>query len=1171
MIEKVIEWSINNKFLVILATVFVILGGALALKQMPVDAIPDLSDVQVIVYTEYPGQAPQLVEDQVTYPLTTAMLAVPFAKVVRGYSFFGFSFVYIIFEDGTDLYWARSRVLEYLNFVSKRLPPGVNPSLGPDGTGVGWIYEYVLKDATGTHDLQQLRSLQDWYLRYELTAVPGVSEVASIGGFVKQYQVEVDPNKLLAYELPIQKVRMAIQRSNNDVGGKLIEMGETEFMVRGLGYIRSVEDLKQIAVGVDAMGTPILLEHVANVQLGPELRRGILEWNGEGEAVGGVVVMRYGENALEVLGKVKQKLKDLEKGLPEGVTIETGYDRSGLIQRAIHTLQGKLIEEMLVVALICVVFLLHFRSAFVAIFTLPVGILMAFLAMSAMGISANIMSLGGIAIAIGVMVDASVVLVENAHKHLERDRGTKSHLEIMVAAAKEVGPALFYSLLIITVSFLPVFALEEQSGRMFKPLAYTKTFAMASSSILAITIIPVLMTFFVREETFSPETSRKRRVWTWLIAVAGPPLLVAAGGLAGLALPGWSLVAALGVSAFAAVCLVPQKILPEKVNPLSRFFTWVYMPFIRAVLKWRKMTVLLALTTIVVSWYPLSKLGSEFMPPLNEGDLLYMPTTLPGLSITKAREVLQQTDKIIQSFPEVHHTLGKIGRAETATDPAPISMIETTIMLRPEVEYAQIPVARWFAAWPLWLKGPLALLWPEVERGEIVHEWRKKPIERWFSGWPGFLKAPLAWFWPEERYISIAELTDDLNAAIQFPGLTNAWTMPIKTRIDMLSTGIKTPVGIKLMGPDLQVLSDLGAQIEAVVQEIPGTLSAYSERVTGGNYVDFDIRRREIARHGLTIADVQEVIMTAIGGMNVTQTVEGLERYPVNLRYSRELRDDIERLKRVLVPTPTGAQVPLEQLADLSIHKGPPGIKSENARKTAWIYVDLKGVDVGSYVKEAQRVVEHEVEFPAGYSIVWSGQFEYMEKARKTLNVIVPVTLVVIFVLLYLHFRSVIEASIVMASLPFALVGGVWLMYGLGYNLSVAVVVGFIALAGLAAETGVVMLVYLDETFHRRRSHDQMKTTGDLHAGIIEGAAERVRPKLMTVATTLIGLLPVMYGTETGSEVMKRIAGPMVGGLISSTVLTLVIIPAVYDIWKRWELRETLVAGPRTDAKEVTS
>ncbi len=1165
MIEKIIEWSINNKFMVILATVFVILGGALAMRTTPLDAVPDLSDVQVIIYTEYPGQAPQVVEDQVTYPLTTAMLSVPYATVVRGYSFFGFSFVYIIFEDGTDLYWARSRVLEYLNFVSGRLPPGVNPSLGPDGTGVGWIYEYVLKDESGQHDLSQLRSIQDWYLRYELTGVPGVSEVASVGGFVKQYQVEVDPNKLLAYNLPIQKVRRAIQRSNNDVGGKLIEMGETEFMVRGLGYIRSLEDIENIAVGVDAKGTPILIKNIANVQVGPELRRGVLEWNGEGEVVGGIVVMRFGENALEVIRNVREKLADLSVGLPEGVTIQPAYDRSGLILRAVDTLRKKLIEEMTVVALICIIFLLHFRSAFVAIFTLPVGILMAFLVMKGFGINANIMSLGGIAIAIGVMVDASVVLVENAHKHLERDRGRKPHLEIIIDASKEVGPALFYSLLIITVSFLPVFALGEQSGRMFKPLAYTKTFAMASSSVLAVTIIPVLMTFFVREQTFSPETTRKRRLWTWLGAVAGPPLLVVAGGVAGLPLPDWSLLAALAVSAFGVVFLVPQRILPEARNPLSRFFTWLYIPLIQAVLKWRKITVLLALVVVAVTWYPLTRLGSEFIPPLNEGDLLYMPTTLPGISITKARELLQQTDKIIQSFPEVHHTLGKIGRAETATDPAPLSMVETTIMLRPEVEYEMIPVQRWFSGWPGWLKKPLTLIWPEVERGKVLHEWRKKKIDRFFSGWPGWLKAPLAWVWPEERYITIEELVDDLNAAVQFPGLTNAWTMPIKTRIDMLSTGIKTPVGIKLMGPDLQVLSDLGAKIEAVVQDIPGTLSAFSERVTGGNYVDFEIDRAGIARYGLTVGDVQDVIVTAIGGMNVTYTVEGLERYPVNLRYSRELRDDLEQLQRVLVPTPTGAQVPLGQLTTLKIRKGPPSIKSENARQTAWIYVDLKGIDVGTYVKQAKEVVAREVKFPTGYSMVWSGQFEYMEKARKTLNVIVPITLAVIFLLLYLHFRNVPEAAIVMASLPFALVGGVWLLFLLDYNLSVAVTVGFIALAGLAAETGVVMLVYLDETFERRKINGHMRTTGDLHASIIEGAAERVRPKLMTVATTLIGLMPVMWGHETGSQIMKRIAAPMVGGLISSTVLTLVIIPAVYDIWKRWELRSALTHGPRSD------
>ncbi|UCF55789.1 MAG: efflux RND transporter permease subunit, partial [Deltaproteobacteria bacterium] len=789
--------------------------------------------------------------------------------------------------------------------------------------------------------------------RYELTSVPGVSEVASIGGFVKQYQVEVDPNKLLAYNIPIQKVRRAIRRSNNDVGGKLVEMGETEFMVRGLGYLRSLEDIESIAVSVDRMGTPVLLKNVANVQLGPELRRGILEWNGEGETAGGIVVMRYGENALEVIRNVEKKLKDLEKGLPEGVIIVEGYDRSGLIERAIHTLKEKLIQEMSAVALICLVFLLHLRSAFVAIFTLPVGLLVSFLTMYSLGINANIMSLGGIAIAIGVMVDASVVLVENAHKHLERDRGEKPHSEIIFAAAKEVGPALFYSLLIITVSFLPVLSLQEQSGRLFKPLAFTYIFAIGASSLVAVTIIPVLMTFFVREKTFKPETSKANRLKIWIASVVGPPLLVVAAGLSGVELPDWSLVASLAVSAFAFICLVPQQMMPEVRNPISRFFIWIYKPFIHRVLKWRKTTLFLALAVVAVSLYPASRLGSEFMPPLNEGDLLYMPTTLPGISITKAKELLQQTDKIIQRFPEVHHTLGKIGRAETATDPAPLSMIETTIMLRPQVEYEMVHVDRSFSNWPGWLKKPLTWIWPEVKRGNVVNEWRKKKVDRFFSSWPGWLKRPFSWVWPEERYITIEELTEDLDLAIQFPGLTNAWTMPIKTRIDMLSTGIKTPVGIKLMGPDLEVLSELGSQIEAVVGDIPGTLSAYSERVTGGNYLDFRIRRDQIARYGLTVGDVQDVIMTAIGGMNVTSTVEGLERYPVNLRYNRELRDDIVRLKRVLVPAPTGAQVPLAQLADFFIRKGPAGIKSENSRQTAWIYVDLKGIDVGTYVKMA--------------------------------------------------------------------------------------------------------------------------------------------------------------------------------------------------------------------------
>jgi Cu(I)/Ag(I) efflux system membrane protein CusA/SilA len=1163
MIEKIIEWSINNKFIVILVTVFVILGGAMAMVKIPLDAIPDLSDVQVILYTEYPGQAPQVVEEQVTYPLTTAMLSVPYAKVVRGYSFFGFSFVYIIFEDGTDLYWARSRVLEYLNFVSGRLPNGVTPSLGPDATGVGWVYEYVLQDTTGKHDLQQLRSLQDWYLRYELTSVPGVSEVASIGGFVKQYQVEVDPNRLLARNLSIQKVKQAIQRSNNDVGGKLIEMGETEYMVRGLGYIRSLEDLENVVVAVDRMGTPVLLRNVANLQIGPELRRGILEWNGEGEVAGGIVVMRYGENALEVIRNVKKKLKELERGLPEGVTVVAGYDRSGLIEKAVHTLKKTLIAEISIVALICVLFLLHIRSAFVAIFTLPVGILMSFLIMYPLGINANIMSLGGLAIAIGVMVDASVVLVENAHKHLERDRGLKSHTIIIIDAAKEVGPALFYSLLIITVSFLPVFSLQEQSGRLFRPLAFTKTFAMASSSVLAITIIPVLMTFFIREKAFDPNTEKRRRIGIWIVSVAGPPLLVIALGLSGIKIPDWGLVAALGLSAFAIICLMPQRILGEARNPLGRFFISIYRPIIHVVLRWRKLTLLLALGVLVGSLYPALRLGSEFMPPLHEGDLLYMPTTLPGISITKAKELLQQTDKIIKKFPEVHHTLGKIGRAETATDPAPLSMIETTIMLRPHVEYSELRVERFFSEWPDWLKKPLTWIWPEVKRGEILHEWRKKKIARFFRNWPGWLKQPLAWIWPEERYLNMEELVEDLDQAIRFPGLTNAWTMPIKTRTDMLSTGIKTPVGIKLMGEDLNVLSELGSRIEAVVRDIPGTLSAYSERVTGGNYLDFMIKRDQIARYGLTVADVQDVITTAIGGMNVTYVVEGLERYPVNLRYSRELRDDIDRLKRVLIPAPTGAQVPLVQLTDISIRKGPPSIKSENARQTAWIYVDLKGLDVGTYVKRAKEVVSREVDLPIGYSMVWSGQYEYMEKARKTLTIIVPVTLVMIFLLLYLHFHSVVEATIVMASLPFALIGGIWLLFLLNYNLSVAVVVGFISLAGLAAETGVVMLVCLDEAFRRRSQEGLLNSRDELQAAIIEGAVERVRPILMTVSTTLIGLLPVMLGTETGSQVMKRIAAPMVGGLVTSTVLTLVILPAIYEILKQRKLRSGLSSGPR--------
>jgi Cu(I)/Ag(I) efflux system membrane protein CusA/SilA len=1034
VIGKIIEASVRNKFLVILASLFVIAAGVYAMARTPLDAIPDLSDVQVIIFTEYPGQAPQVVEDQVTYPLTTAMLAVPYAKVVRGYSFFGYSFVYIIFEDGTDLYWARSRVLEYLNYVSGRLPQGVTPTLGPDATGVGWVYEYIVE--SDRHELYQLRSIQDWFLRYELTSVPGVAEVASIGGFVKQYQVIVDPNKLAAFNIPLQKLRMAIQRSNNDVGGRVIEMAETEFMVRGLGYIKGKADLETIPLGVDQRGTPILLRDVGIVRLGPELRRGIADDNGKGDVVGGIVVMRFGENALEVIRNVESRLEQLKAGLPEGVRIKTVYDRSALILRAIANLKRTLIEESVIVALVCVVFLLHFRSALVGIITLPLGVLISFIIMHAQGINANIMSLGGIAIAIGAMVDAAIVMIENAHKHIERDGGRKPHWDLILDAAKEVGPALFFSLLIIAVSFLPVFTLQAQEGRLFKPLAFTKTYAMLGSSLLAITLVPVLMGYWIR-----------------------------------------------------------GKIRPEERNPLNRFLIWIYHPVIKLVLKAKVPVIIAAAVILALSYIPWVKIGSEFMPPLNEGDLLYMPTTLPGISVTKARELLQQTDRIIATLPEVKNVFGKIGRAETATDPAPLSMIETTIRLKPE------------------------------------SEWR-----------PG---------------MTMEKLVVELDRAIQFPGLTNAWTMPIKTRIDMLSTGIKTPVGIKLMGENLQTLSDLGEEIEAVIREVPHTLSVYAERVTGGNYFDYTINRKEAARYGLTVGDVQDIIATAVGGMDITRTVEGLERYPVNVRYATELRDSPEKLRRILVPTPTGAQVPITQLADIRIIKGPPSIKSENSRKSAWVYVDLSGIDVGTYVKMAQQAVREKVKLPPGYSMVWSGQYEYMVRAHQRLMIVVPMTLVIIFVLLYFNFKNAAESLIVMLSVPFSLTGGLWLMYLLGYNLSVAVGVGFIALAGVAAETGVVMLIYLDQAYEKfTAQYGAELNRKHLHEAIEEGAALRVRPKMMTVTAIMAGLMPIMWSHGTGSEVMKRIAAPMVGGMVSATVLTLIVVPAIYGLWKGWRLKE---------------
>ncbi len=1034
MIAAVIEWSIKNKFLVIVGTLVAIAAGIYAIARTPLDAIPDLSDVQVIILTEYPGQAPQVVEDQVTYPLTTAMLSVPFAKVVRGFSFFGLSFVYIIFEDGTDLYWARSRVLEYLNFVTGRLPEGVTPALGPDATGVGWVFAYTLE--SDRHDLAQLRSIQDWFLRYELASVPGVSEVASIGGFVKQYQVVVDPNKLRAYNIPIQKIRMAIKRSNADVGGRLVEMGETEFMVRGRGYIKSIEDLNNVPLGVDRRGIPILLRNVATVNVGPELRRGIADYDGEGEVVGGIIVMRYGENALKVIDNVKTRLAELKSGLPEGVQVKSVYDRSGLILRAVNNLKTTLIEEIVIVAIVCITFLFHFRSALVGIFTLPLGVLISFIIMERQGINANIMSLGGIAIAIGAMVDGAIVMIENAHKHIERSGGRKPHWELITDAAKEVGPALFFSLLIIAVSFLPVFTLEAQEGRLFRPLAFTKTYAMLGGALLAITMVPVLMGFLIR-----------------------------------------------------------GKIKPESVNPVNRFLIWIYHPIIKVVLRRKAFVIITAVIVLAVTWIPIKRMGSEFMPPLNEGDLLYMPTTLPGISITKAKELLQQTDRIIASFPEVEHTFGKIGRAESATDPAPLSMIETTITLKPESE--------------------------------------------WRSG------------------MTIEKLVDELDQAIQFPGLTNAWTMPIKTRIDMLSTGIKTPVGIKIMGEDLNVLSDLGEKVEAVIRQVPGTLSVYAERVTGGNFLDYEIRRDEAARYGLTVGDVQDIIMTAVGGMNITQTVEGLERYPVNLRYGSELRDTPEKLRRILVPTPTGAQVPIAQLADIRIVKGPPMVKSENARNSAFVFIDITGIDVGTYVNTAQQTVQAELDLPPGYSLMWSGQYEYMVRAEKRLMVVVPMTLLIIFLLLYFNFKNMTESLLVMLSVPFSLTGGFWLMYLLGYNMSVAVGVGFIALAGVAAETGVVMLIYLDIAYYKfRKRFGADFNRQHLYAAIEEGAALRVRPKMMTVVATMAGLAPIMWSHGSGSQVMKRIAAPMIGGMVSATILTLVVVPVIYALWKGWRLPE---------------
>jgi len=1013
--------------------------GLFSVKNTPVDALPDLSDVQVIIKTSYPGQAPQVVEDQVTYPLTTAMLSVPGAVTVRGYSFFGDSYVYIIFDEDTDLYWARSRVLEYLSQVASTLPPAARAQLGPDATGVGWVYIYSLVDRTGQHDLSELRSLQDWFLKFELQTVPGVSEVTAIGGMVKQYQVQVDPDKLRAFGIPLSHIQMAIQRGNQEIGASVVEMAEAEYMVRATGYIQNEQDLSNIPLGVNDNGTPLLLKDVADINIGPQMRRGVAELNGEGETVGGIIVMRFGENAQNVIDGVKDKLEQLKLGLPEGVEVVPVYDRSALIERAVDNLWIKLLEEFGVVALVCMVFLFHVRSSLVAIISLPVGILTAFIVMYFQGLNANIMSLGGIAIAIGAMIDGAIVMIENMHKHMERTPITnENRWKIVAESAGEVGPALFFSLLIITVSFVPVFTLEAQEGRMFSPLAFTKTYAMAASAALAITLVPVLMGYFVR-----------------------------------------------------------GKILPEHKNPVNRILTAIYMPALKAVLHFPKLTLLGAVVALGIGLWPLDKIGSEFIPPLDEGDLMYMPTTYPGISIGKARELLQQTDKLIYTVPEVQTVFGKVGRAETATDPAPLTMIETFIQLKPQSE---------------WREG-----------------------------------------------VTTESLKKEFDSLVNFPGLTNAWVMPIKKRSEMLATGNKTPVGIKISGPELSEIQQIGQQLEEIVKDVPGTASVYSERVAGGRYIKVDIRREQAARYGLNIADVQQVVATAIGGMNVTQTVEGLERYPVNLRYPQDYRSSPEQLSLLPIVTSMGQRISLGDVADIKVEDGPPGIKSENARLNGWSFIDIEGVDVGSYVVEAQRIVSEKIVLPAGYSISWSGQYEYMLRAKEKLTYVVPLTLAIIVILLFMNFRNFIEVAIIMGTLPLAMIGSIWLMYLEGYNFSVAVGVGFIALAGVAVEIGVIMLVYLNQGYHKLI--DDCTKDGSspneemLFEAVLHGAGLRVRPVMMTAAAIIVGLLPILYGSGTGSEVMSRIAAPMVGGMVSAVLLTLLVVPVVYFLWRKSSLK----------------
>jgi Cu(I)/Ag(I) efflux system membrane protein CusA/SilA len=1065
MISKLIEYSARNKFLVLLLIFFVSAWGLWALFRVPLDAIPDLSDVQVIVYTEWPGRSPQIMEDQITYPIVSSLIAAPRVKYVRGISMVGDSFVYVVFEDGTDIYWARSRVLEYMQGLARTLPEGVTPTLGPDATGVGWVFQYALVDESGRRSLAELRTLQDWYLRYWLSSVPGVAEVAAVGGFVKQYQVTVDPQALLAYGLPLQTVIEAIRRSNNEVGGRVLEVSGVEHFVRGLGYIRSIEDIENIPVGTDGKGTPILVRDIGQVQLGPEMRRGIAELNGKGETVGGVVVMRYGENALTVIRAVKEKLEEVKRSLPEGVRIVTTYDRSHLIRRAIDTLKTTLGEEMIVVSLVIILFLFHFRSSAIPIFTLPIAVLLSFIPMYYLGVTANIMSLGGIAITIGAMVDAAIIMVENAHKRLDewqRQGRAGSREQVIIEAFKEVGTPIFFALLVITVSFIPVFALESQEGRLFKPLAYTTTFSMAFATALAVTLTPALATFFIR-----------------------------------------------------------GRIRPEESHPVSRWLFALYHPVVAFAVRFRKTMVVAAVVVMALSLPVFTKLGSEFMPPLNEGTILYMPTALPGMSVTVARRVLQAQDQLLKGFPEVDTVFGKIGRSNSPTDPAPLNMVETVVTLKP----------------------------PEG--------WRKVPMERWYSSWaPEWLKPPLNSLWPEERPMTWDELLDEMDKTLKFPGMPNIFWMPIQTRTEMLATGIRSVLGIKVFGPDLGSIEQAGAQIEAVLGPLSGTRSAYYDRAAGGYYLDFEVRRTEAARYGLTVGDIQDIIETAIGGKSITWTVEGRERYSVNLRYPRELRDNVEKLKRVLVHTPAGPLVPMAQLADIRYTSGPPMVRDEDAQLVGYVFVDVAGRDLGGYVAEAKQTVAERIELPPGVHLAWAGQFQYLERAKEKLLIIVPFTLLLVFVLVYLNTGSVTKTLIVFLAVPFSLVGAVWLLYLLDYHLSVAVWVGLIALAGLDAETGVVMLLYLDLAYEQMKREGRMRSFADLKEAVMQGAVKRIRPKMMTVTAILVGLLPIMWGHGTGADVMKRIAAPMIGGVITSGILELLIYPAIYTLWKwRWEVR----------------